>query len=146
MIEEVARLLMLLCLRQASSPEPAEPVYPEPGSVGGADHRPLPPPHPPHLPPHRPVGPRGGSLQDRARPPGSGFPHNHYLYQHCIHCLWVLAQIFSLKKNIFYTALEKVSNIYLLLGTITLVVTGTIIAIAVTRWHYITQNKNVISS
>ena len=73
MIEEVARLLMLLCLRQASSPEPAEPVYPEPGGVGGADHRPLPPAHPPHLPPHGAVGPRGGRLQDRARSPGSGF-------------------------------------------------------------------------
>ena len=40
----MAELLMLLCLRQASSPEPAEPVYPEPGRVGGADHHPLPPP------------------------------------------------------------------------------------------------------
>ena len=64
----------MLCIihvdREAGSPEPPEPVCPEPGDLRPPDQPALPPAHPAPVPPHGPVEPGGGRLQDRPRHPG----------------------------------------------------------------------------
>lgn len=99
--------------RAESSPQSSQSLHPQPGAVRPADLHPLPPPDPHPVSHWRPLVPRSHRLQAR--------PHATRSVVSVLHS-------------------DRFCTDDILTGTNTLVITGTISAIAATRWFGITQN------